>query len=168
MHASDRRRSIAGAVLVAVLTVVASSANAVDAGASVGSPPERRCPGAAHIGASEPAASRVVELFLRTAVVVPAPHARSCRRPTLTVPGLVHPRYETRFPRQIAAWYQLAPRIKNGRGRWEYAGFLHVSAPDAAPAAFEFLLELHGRRWLVSSFEVAPGSAEFEPENTPT
>jgi hypothetical protein len=84
------------------------------------------------------------------------------------VPGLTYPRYETRLPRQVTAWFQLAPQIRNAHGLWEYAGFLHVSAPDAAPAAFQFLLELHGRRWLVSSFEVAPGSAEIDVGKLPT
>ena len=163
MPASHRRRSVVGAVLVATMALVA-----VDADASVEGTPERRCPGAAHVGAGERAANAVVELFLRTAVVRPASQPRSCRRPTLTVPGLVPPRYETRFPAQIAAWFQLAPRIRNARGLWEYAGFLHVSSPDAAPAAFEFLLELHGRRWLVSSFEIAPGSAEVDIGKAPT
>ncbi len=43
-----------------------------------------------------------------------------------------------------------------------------VSASDARPAAFQFLLELHGTRWLVSSFEVAPGSAEIDTGKMPT
>jgi hypothetical protein len=168
MHTSETRGFAAGAVLVAAVALVVTSVTTLEAGASVRSQPARLCPGSAHVGGSERAANAVVELFLRTAVVSPVAQARSCRWPTLTVPGLVHPRYETRFPRRIAAWFQLAPRIRNARGLWEYAGFLHVSAPDAAPAAFQFLLELHGRRWLVSSFEAAPGSAEIDVGKLPT
>jgi hypothetical protein len=160
MDASGRT-SLIGAALVCVVSL------ALVAEAAAG-PPERRCPGTAHLGTSERAANAVVERFLRTALLPRPPAQRSCRPPTLTVPGLVHPRYETRFPAQITAWFQLAPKVRNPRGLWEYAGFLHVSAPDAAPAAFEFLLELHGRRWLVSSFEVAPGSAEIDTGKMPT
>lgn len=139
------------------------------AGAAIDRTPERTCPGAPRPGADERAAFAVVEVFLRTAVVrPPESSANACTPPALTVPGLVPPRYETRYPRRVGAWFQLAPRIRNDRGLWEYAGFLYVSAPDARPAAYQFLLELHGRRWLVSSFEIAPGGAEVEIANAPT
>jgi hypothetical protein len=131
--------------------------------------PERLCPGAAPAGTSERAAEAVVEIFLRTAVVRSRdPKPDACVPPGVAVPGLVHPRYETRYPRRLEGWYQFAPRIRNERGLWEYAGFLYVDAPDADPAAFRFLLELHGRRWLVSSFEVAPGAVDVAVENIPT
>jgi hypothetical protein len=137
--------------------------------AAAGGVPERACPARAPVGTGERAASAVVELFVRTAVVGPPESSPSaCLPPALTVPGLVYPSYETRFPRRIGSWFQLAPKIRNGRGLWEYAGFLYVSAPDARPAAYQFLLELHGRRWLVSSFEVAPGAVEVEVTNAPT
>lgn len=74
----------------------------------------------------------------------------------------------TRFPARVEGWYQLAPRVRNARGRWEYAGFVWLDAPDAAPAAFELLLELRGNRWFVSSFSRAPGSAELDLSNVPT
>jgi hypothetical protein len=176
MHATPGWRFVTAAALLCVAVATAGAtlslpglwSTPATAGAAVARAPERTCPGAAHIGASERAADAVVELFLRTAVVRPARPGRSCLPPTLTVVRLAHPRYETRFPRRIAAWFQLAPRIKNAGGLWEYAGFLHVASPDAPPAAFQFLLELHGTRWLVSSFEVAPGSAEVEVGNAPT
>jgi hypothetical protein len=131
--------------------------------------PEPRCPSRAYVGTSERAAEAVVEVFVRTAVVGSAgPKPGACVLPSVAVPGLVHPRYETRYPQRLDGWYQLAPKIRNDRGFWEYAGFLYLSAPDVRPAAFQFLLELHGNRWLVSSFEVAPGAVEVNPENTPT
>jgi hypothetical protein len=179
-----RRRFAKGAVLIVVsaaslaltltLALVGSWSLAEDAGAAVERTPERVCPAPALLGASERAAGSVVTHFLRTAVVRQAGSSQgssaraACLPRNVTVPGLAYPSYETRFPKRIEAWFQLAPRIRNARRLWEYAGFLHVSSPDARPAAFQFLLELHGRRWLVSSFEVAPGSAEIEMENAPT
>jgi hypothetical protein len=116
-------------------------------------------------GSSERAAERVVQRFVRVAVVN-APSA--CDTSTLTLPGLAHPRYPTGAPGKVVGWWQLAPRVTNAKGLWEYAGFLWLDAPDAAPAAFEFLLELHGKRWLVSSFAVAPGDSEVDLAKAPT
>jgi hypothetical protein len=121
-------------------------------------------------GASERSAEAVVELFLRTAVVqrTGARTALACRASNLLVPRLKHARYATRFPGRLQGWYQLAPKIRNARGLWEYAGFLHVSAPQTAPAAYEFVLELHANRWLVSSFQAAPGAAAVDFANAPS
>jgi hypothetical protein len=116
-------------------------------------------------GSSERAAERVVERFVRVVVVR---SGSSCESQTLELPGLEHPRYATQAPGQVVGWWQLAPRITNAKGVWEYAGFMWLDAPDAAPAAFEFLLELHDGRWLVSSFAVAPGGAEVDPTKAPT
>lgn len=107
-------------------------------------------------GSSERAAGRVVDLFVRT---------RGCRAqlaaPRLN-PALVSPRlalYQSRSPDDFGASYQLAPRIRNAAGLWEYAGFLYLVARDRPPAAFTFLLELHGARWLVASFVLVDGNA---------
>jgi hypothetical protein len=116
------------------------------------------------VGGSERAAERVVELYLRTVVAGRA----ACTESRLSVAGLEPARYETTRPASVEGWWQLAPRIRNARGLWEYAGFMWLDAADAEPAAFEFLLELHGRRWLVSSFELAPGSAEVNFANAPS
>jgi hypothetical protein len=122
-------------------------------------------------GASEPAAEAVVERFLRVAVVLDTSgktDSRRCGVERLGVPGLAPARYPTSAGRQVEGWYQLAPRIRNARGVWEYAGFLYVHSPSTPSAAFEFLLELRGQRWLVSSFRVAPGSAEVDFTKAPT
>jgi hypothetical protein len=127
--------------------------------------PSSPCVRSAAVGSSERAAGAVIEEFLRGVVVRTD---RACGSSSFGVPGLEPARYETRFPARAEGWYQLAPRIRNAKGLWEYAGFLWVDAPDAAPAAFEFLLELHGERWLVSSFRTAPGSAEIDLSKLPT
>jgi hypothetical protein len=128
--------------------------------ASTGEPPCKPMPA----GATERAADRIVERFLRLAVV----QGRASCDEAMGIPGLEHPRYATRMPGRVAGWWQLAPRIRNANGLWEYAGFMWIDAPDAPPAAYEFLLELHAERWLVSSFAKAPGSAEIVIENAPT
>lgn len=117
------------------------------------------------VGGSESAAGHVIERFLRAAVVRVS---TACGGSALAVPGLTPTKYETRLPQRVEGWYQLAPRVRNARGLWEYAGFLWVDAPDAQPAAFEFLLELHSNRWLVSGFRRAPGSAQLDLSNLPT
>jgi hypothetical protein len=127
--------------------------------------PSSHCARRGPAGASERAAGVVIERFLHTTVVgIPG----GCGSSTLAVAGLAPARYETRLPQRVDGWYQLAPRVRNAKGLWEYAGFLWVDAPDADAAAFEFLLELHGNRWLVSSFVAAPGSAEVDPAKMPT
>jgi hypothetical protein len=169
MKASVLRRKMTVIALMALALALVASCSLGAAGAAVARAPERACPESRAVGTGERAASAVVERFLRTAVVrPPESRAKACVPPALAVPGLVHPTYETRYPRRIGAWFQLAPKIRNDRGLWEYAGFLYVSAPDVRPAAFQFLLELHGRRWLVSSFEVAPGAVEVDAANAPS
>lgn len=76
--------------------------------------------------------------------------------------------YETERPDELGGWLQLAPLIRNDRGYWEYAAFVWLDAPDAAPAAYELLLELRGDRWLVAVLRRAPGSAAVVPANFPT
>jgi hypothetical protein len=127
--------------------------------------PALSCARHGHVGTSERAAGVVIQRFLRTTVVRAA---GECEPSTLAVAGLESARYDTRLPERVDGWYQLAPRVRNAEGLWEYAGFLWVDAPDADPAAFEFLLELHGKRWLVSSFRRAPGSAEIDVSKLPT
>lgn len=91
---------------------------------------EPSCSQPSPIGSTERAAERVVNLFVQ-----------AC------------------YPDAVGAWYQLAPRIRNAAGLWEYAGFLYLEARDRPPAAFEFLLELHGDRWLMASFVLVDGNA---------
>lgn len=123
-------------------------------------------------GSSKHAAERVVELFLRTTLVARKPAAvRAASRPvdpacgaevvSPALAGSTLPSYATRYPDRITAWYQLARRIVNARGRWEYTGFLYLGAPDAPPSAFEFLIELRGNRWLISSFVLVDDDVEL-------
>jgi hypothetical protein len=139
-----------------------------DQAAAAAEGPRSPCRQGQSIGATEHAAGVVVETFLRTVVLEWEPqHVSSCAG-ALAVAGLVPARYATRFPQRAQGWYQLAPRVRNANGRWEYAGFLWVDAADAAPVAFELLLELRGNRWLVSRFRRAPGSAEIDVSKLPT
>jgi hypothetical protein len=169
MVATLRTRFARGAFLAATcLTALAAtvvlfgdSASAVRATAH---PTDAACAGRLPVGSGERAAERVVELYVRTAVA----GRQACMATRLSLAGLEPARYETARPASVEGWWQLAPRIRNARGLWEYAGFMWLDAADAEPAAFEFLLELHGRRWLVSSFRRAPGSAEVNFANAPS
>jgi hypothetical protein len=121
------------------------------------------------VGAGEGMADALVKRYLHTVVVHDASRpTKACEGRLLAVAGLAPVRYETRIPVRVQGWYQLAPRIRNAKGLWEYAVFLWIDAPDAKPAAFELLLELHGDRWLVSSIRRAPGSAEIDLSKLPT
>jgi hypothetical protein len=168
MVARLRSHTARGAVL-AVASVSALVATVVVFGDAT-SPSRARlgdraaCAQRVAVGSSERAAERVVGLYLRKVVVGRA----ACAESRLSVAGLDPTRYETSRPASVEGWWQLAPRIKNPRGLWEYAGFMWLDAADAEPAAYEFLLELHGSRWLVSSFERAPGSAGVNFANAPS
>jgi hypothetical protein len=107
-------------------------------------------------GSSERAAERVVDLFVRMRGCS-AELATPQLKPALVASHLAL--YQSRYPDDVGAWYQLAPRIRNAAGLWEYAGFLYLEARDRPPAAFEFLLELHGDRWLMASFVLVDGNA---------
>jgi hypothetical protein len=161
-HAARGAVLAAASVSALLATVIAFGDAASPSGAHVGH--RDACAPRVAGGTGERAAERVVELYLRTVVAGRA----ACAESRLSVTGLDPARYETRRPASVEGWWQLAPRIRNPRGRWEYAGFMWLDAADAAPAAFEFLLELHGRYWLVSSFERAPGSAEVNFANAPS
>jgi hypothetical protein len=154
---------LAAACLSALLGTVVVFGSAASPGRAEPQHHAAACARRLPVGGSERAAERVVELYLRTVVA-----GRACAESRLSVAGLDPARYETTRPASVEGWWQLAPRIRNARGLWEYAGFMWLDAADAEPAAFEFLLELHGRRWLVSSFELAPGSAEVNYANAPS
>jgi hypothetical protein len=169
MVASLRTRFVRGAFLGATcLTALAATVVLFGDSASAVRATEQRtnaaCAGRLPVGTGEQAAERVVQLYVRTALAGRA----ACVATRLSLPGLESARYETARPASVQGWWQLAPRIRNARGLWEYAGFMWLDAEDAEPAAFEFLLELHGRRWLVSSFRRAPGSAEVNFANAPS
>jgi hypothetical protein len=169
MVARLRPHAVRGAVLAAafssaLLGTVLLLGNPASAGRADPQHHDAACARRPPTGSGEHAAERVVELYLRTVVAGRA----ACIESRLSVAGLDPARYETSRPASVEGWWQLAPRIRNPRGLWEYAGFMWLDAVDAEPAAFEFLLELHGRRWLVSSFELAPGSAEVNFGNAPS
>jgi hypothetical protein len=152
---------------VRVGVLLASFAAAASLILGLGGPPGPRKPACSQpipSGSSKLAAEHVVDLFVRTTLVGEKPACRA----QLVSPALGRELaasrlaiYPSRYPGEVGGSYQLAPRVRNPAGLWEYAGFLLLQSPDGPPAAFEFLLELHGDRWLMWSVVLVDNTAAY-------